>query len=392
MNIVKISNVTVLVAMISVIVGCDNSPVKPFVERSAEICDYVAEKPQKVKVYVDASGSMKGYFSLGSDGRFIGAISNANADEAVWMDQGLTPIRHPMNTEVLNAEYKRDDSRFHEMINRIAKDLKSDSCLSLGLFYTDGIISSSPTETKIDQNHTLKSKVELRNAIAKELENDSLAIAFLMLESRFDGTYVDYTNTNIPDLKVQDRPFYVMAIGKAPQVRYFVKHNNLGSKLYETFGLYDSLRTDTTANQLLSIDQKKWEFKLSLPPYINDLGESYIKKNFRVELNNQDVTGFVSSKQIDKQLILTLTTYSKDSTDAPTIKPKGNTFNLSNIKKDVEEFANLNCIDDSEIAKIDSIQKQTFMLSTLLEGIKMGTGEKGELVVFRASITFDKQK
>lgn len=392
MNIVKISNVIVLMAMVAAIVGCGKSPIKPFVDRSAEICDFAAEKPQKVKVYVDASGSMKGYFSLGSDGRFIGAISNANADEAVWMDQSLTPIRHPLNTEVLNAGYKRDDSRFHEMINRIAKNLKSDSCLSLGLFYTDGIISSSLEETEKDQNHTLKSRVELRNAIAKELEKDSLAIAFLMLESRFDGSYADYTNTNILNLKVQDRPFYVMAIGKAPQVRYFVKHNALGSKLYETFGLYSSLRTDTTANYLLSIDQKKWEFKLSLPPYINDLGESYIKKNFRVELNNQDVTGFVSSKQIDKQLILTLTTYSKDNSEAPTINPKGNTFHLSIIKKDVEEFANLNCVDDREIAKIDSIQKQTFMLSTLLEGIKMGTGEKGELVMFRASITFDKQK
>lgn len=392
MNIVKIPKVIALTAMVAAIVGCPNSPVKPFVKRSAEICDYAAEKPQKVKVYVDASGSMKGYFNLGSDGRFIGAISNANADETVWMNQNLTPICHPLNIDVLNADYKGPDSRFDLMIHRIANDLKIDSSQSLGLLYTDGIISSSKTETDKDPNHTLKSREELRNAIAHELENDSLAIAFFKLESRFDGTYNDYTNKKIPNLKVQDRPFYVMAIGKAPQVRYFVKHNNLNAKLYETFGLYDSLRIDTTANYLLSIDQKKWEFMLSLPEYINDLGEEYIKKNFQVELNKQDVTEFASLKQIDKQLILTLTTYSKNNSKAPTIKPKDNTLHLCIIKKDVEEFANLNCDDDREIAENDTIQKQTFMLATLIDGIKMGTGENRELVMFRASITFDKQK
>lgn len=392
MNIVKIPNVIALTAMVAAIVGCKNPPVKPFEERSAEICDYAAEKPQKVKAYVDASGSMKGYFNLGSDGRFIGAISNANADETVWMNQNFTPICHPLNIDVLNADYKGRDSRFDLMIHRIANDLKFDSSLSLGLLYTDGIISSSKEETDKDPNHTLKSRDELRNAIAHELENDSLAIAFLKLESRFDGTYNDYTNKKIPNLEVQDRPFYVMAIGKAPQVRYFVQNNSLNAELYDTFGLYGSLRTDTTANYLLSIDQKKWEFKLSLPKYINDLGEEYIKKNLQVELNNLDVKEFVSLKRIDKQLILTLTTYSKNNSKAPTIKPKGNTLHLSIIKKDVEKFADLNCDDDRKIAENDTIQQQTFMLTTLIDGIKKGTGENGELVMFRASITFDKQK
>ena len=88
--------------------GCgDNKKTasSKFICESVCYDDSVAE-PAKVYAYIDASGSMKGYFSLQSDGRFITALSDVNPDRINWMDYNFTQLDGVPTNSLLTNKYK----------------------------------------------------------------------------------------------------------------------------------------------------------------------------------------------------------------------------------------------------------------------------------------------
>ena len=372
-----------------------------------EMSDYIVTKPEKVKVYVDASGSMRGYFSKGSDGRFIGAISNADANEIVWMDDDFTPIKGALNSAVLDGSFKGADSRFDNMISRICEDLRFDSLSNLGLLFTDGIISSSVAETNKDPNHTVKSFTQLKNDIKKALVNSGLAISLVRLESKFDGHYWNYQNKDAGNIVIENRPFYVIAIGNPEVVRYFIANNELGAE-QEAWGIFNDVSRKHDEKYVLTslpasdwngnefIGKKDIKFSLPLPKYVCDLGWNYIQENTVIELNNKDVTKLVKLQQTLKDNSVTGVEllWDTDRTvnpNAPMLIPKGNVLVLKIKKNDSSSFYadSLSCDDDLQIATDTKLQTQTFGLKYLREGLRQGIGESDETVMFKVQRKFD---
>ena len=70
------------------------------------------EEPVFVNAYIDASGSMKGYFSKNSDGRFITALSNAAPQKTMWMDSKKTELQGIPTNQLLTNRFSGGDSRF----------------------------------------------------------------------------------------------------------------------------------------------------------------------------------------------------------------------------------------------------------------------------------------
>ena len=371
-----------------------------------QMSDYVVTKPEKVKVYVDASGSMRGYFSEGSDGRFISAISNADANETVWMDANFTPIEKPLNSALLKGTLSGADSRFDNMISRICEDLRLDSLPNLGLLFTDGIISSSASQTKRNSTHTVKSFTELKNDIKKELDNHGLAVSLLRLESKFDGHYWDYQNNDAGNIVIENRPFYVIAIGNPEVVRYFIANNELGAE-QEAWGIYNDVNRKHDEKYVLTplpasdwngnefIGKKDIKFSLPLPKYVCDLGWDNIQANSVIELNGNDITGIVdlqpnkNAKSIDGVLV-SWNTDPAESKKAPVLIPTKNVLLMKIMKNDKSSFYTdeLSCEDDLQIATDTNLQKQTFGLKYLRDGLREGVGEGAETVVFKVQKIF----
>ena len=81
--------------------------------------DMTSVEPEFVNAYIDASASMKGYFSKNSDGRFITAISNSGVDKLFWLDKKYTEIKGIPTNQLLTGEFKGGDSQFHEMLENV---------------------------------------------------------------------------------------------------------------------------------------------------------------------------------------------------------------------------------------------------------------------------------
>ena len=407
---------TLLIGIVSapfVFLSCgDPEPVHK--DKYTDICNFKMNAPEKVKAYIDASGSMRGYFSKGSDGRFISAISNANADEIVWLDNDFSPIQGSLNMAVLDGSYKGKDSKFDEMITRICEDLHLDSASNLGLLFTDGIISSSKAETDKDPEHTKKSFVVLQNEIIKAIQNKpGLAIAFFYLKSKFAGAYYNYQNKPVNDLLINDRPFYVIAIGKADQVRHFMLNNQLNAGC-ESWGLYNGIqttkndetfiftptpKTDWDGDLYKASDAKGTTIKLSLPlpEYICKLGWDYLMQNMKIEFNSQTMgqDAFTLSPinrngQLEGLEVEFETNKVKCRT-APTLIPKDNKLVLKIVKSNTSgAYDTMGCEDDLDIKKDSMLQIQTFGLNYLRTGLRKGVNEDDTVVIFSTQYSFDK--
>ena len=114
--------------------GCGDNKKPPSEFVCESLCyDDTAEKPAKVFAYIDASGSMKGYFSLQSDGRFITALSDVNPDRINWMNNDFTKLEGVPTNSLLTNRFSGGQSRFDMMLHSIIKrdSLSKSDCVSL---------------------------------------------------------------------------------------------------------------------------------------------------------------------------------------------------------------------------------------------------------------------
>ena len=128
-------------------------------------------------VYIDASASIKGYFSGGSDGKFGNAITNLaqykglNSPVYFWGDKTR------VNTSVdakggVNASLRArsgygQDSYFNKMFQSMAQLITNDS-VDAACLVTDGIYGVGNDLTRKDSEHAVKTlpdfKGEIKNA------------------------------------------------------------------------------------------------------------------------------------------------------------------------------------------------------------------------------------
>ena len=380
--------------------GCGDNKKKVSSEFACEsVCyDDAAEKPARVFAYIDASGSMKGYFSLQSDGRFITALSDVNPDRINWMDNDFTKLEGVPTNSLLTNRFSGGQSRFDMMLSSIIKrdSLSKSDCVSL--LFTDGILSASKKDTDINPNYMKQSFGTFKNMIAKSLkETPGIAIAIFQMESKYDGCYWNYENKDVSAVSIKDRPFYVIVMGKPSLIRHFCKNNKLKKSLYTAFGVNEKEikgKNGTFFSPVVPQDFKGDKlvsniiaFTLTLPDNVSQYGDAYIKKNIIITLDGIDKSQELKSLVSISGSQLTISNWNTLDPSCP-IGIGQHTLKVEIPHVIPDEWTKLYSEDDLNIKNDMTQQKSTFALEYLIKGIQEGIESNN--VLFSSSITFTK--
>lgn len=366
-----------------------------YIERTATIYDVSATDPVFVNAYIDASGSMKGYFSNASDARFITALANAKPNKTMWMNSELTELKGIPTNQLLTHNFRGGDSQFDKMLGKIIKNDSLQKSGGISLLFTDGILSASTKETNKNPEYIRDSHQYFINYIADVVRKEDMAVAVYQLKSKYNGTYWNYQNNPVPNVVIEDRPFYVIAIAKPAQLRHFIANEKLGEKLSIAFGNYETSSDDTTKNVFypaITNIGKELELNLTLPDYIANLGNDYLTKNLTIELDNKDITSKLkpcwsiqgSHFRISKWLI--------DDLNLPMLTFGSHELTIK-VKKEntLSKWKDLSSEDDKNIKTSLNEQGKTFYLQHLLKGLKEGTEEPDSKLIFSSTIKFNIQ-
>ena len=376
--------------------------VETQLQRSATIYNVNSVKPTFTNAYIDASGSMKGYFSNQADARFTTALANARPDKTMWMNPELTElVGIPTNT-LLTHKFRGGDSRFDKMLGKIIKNDSLQKSGGISLLFTDGILSASVNETNRNLEYMRNSYQYFINHIADTIRKNEMAIAMYKLESKYYGTYWDYQNKSVPNVAIADRPFYVIAIGKPAQIRHFIANNKLGAKVSIVFGDYGKDETDTTKYIFYPAVDNDWnnadfigkelELNLTLPEYIANKGKDSLKQNLIIEFDQKDVTSQLKSCCLIQGSNLKITKWSKEDLSKPMLTYGSHELTIKvKEKNSLEDWKKLSCDDDKNIKTNLDEQQRTFFLEHLLKGLQEGTQEPDEQVIFSSTIKFNIQ-
>lgn len=196
----------------------DEDTIKPAKQEEVAVT-----RPQCVKVFIDASGSMADYFGANID-TISAAISslaqvphNFQVEFYVWGNS--TPIsREQLIAKLLKKDLKGKASYFHEIFKPMIAAANPDT---LAVLITDGILSSASSKTKLSGQFTDFNKVNLANEIQHVFEGSGKAVSMYRLLGQFKGNYYNKANKVVKYNGL--RPFYVIALGEPDNVRYFDK-------------------------------------------------------------------------------------------------------------------------------------------------------------------------
>lgn len=394
------------IAVVAVAVYKYWPPVPPILKSPKVSCTYfdmTATEPEFVNAYIDASGSMKGYFSIQSDGRFISALSNADPDKTMWMDSKFTELKGIPTNQLLTGSFSGGESLFDQMFANIITHDSLSKSNGISLLFTDGILSTSAANTRTSPEWMTQTFTPLKNEIAKSIRNKKLAVAVFQLDAKYIGTYWNYQNKQETGLEVENRPFYVIALGNRAQMRHFVANNRLEAKKVAVFGIYDTTVTKNNSSEsregLFGCADKNWEgatfvgndfeLKLSLPQTVVSLGDSYNKKNLIVEFDDQDQTAKLGPCVSIMGENLRIENWNVNDIDKPLITPGEHTLTVKIKKALPEGWDNLYSENDTLIKTDVTEQGKTFALKYLLTGIQEGV-EPEEVVIFSSYIKFNK--
>lgn len=301
--------------------------------------------------------------------------------------------------QLLTNRFSGGDSRFDMMLSDIIIRDSLNKSNGVSLLFTDGILSASVAQTNSNPEYMRMSFDVFKNEIAKAIKDKGVAVSILKLESKYDGTYWNYQNRSVPNLQVENRPFYVIAMGKADRIRHFMANNKLDAKLTAEFGVYDNIVVDSISNTFAPVTPKDWdgtkfkgnkiEFYLTLPDYVSKLGNAYIKNNLVVEIDGIDETSKLDSCVNVMGSSLSIKNWAVNDVTKRILTPGEHALTVK-IKKTIpQEWKLLYIEDDRDIRTNFVKQSQTFALEYLLKGIKEGT-ETDEVIIFSSTIKFNK--
>lgn len=397
-------NLFILSILALVFVGCGGGNTgekkQTKVEGTSVSYEMTEAEPAFTNAYIDISTSMRGYFSRQSDERFITAISNANPDKLMWMDNKFTEIKGNPTNQLLTGAFQGGDSHFHTMLEKIITRDSLSVSNGLSLLFTDGIISASNAETRNNPEYTRQSLPYFKNQISKTIPRGSnVAVAIFLLESKYNGTYYDYSNNPLTNIAIDNRPFYIIAVGKSESIRYFMQNNKLNSNLSEAFGIYDIAKNNIQGTTFLPTFPAHWnnnklidkslDINLQLPDYIAKMGKDYILSNIVLEFNGKDVTNALKGVLHINGKSLKIEKWQAMDTKLPLITPGENTLKLS-IKKAANIAWEMYYTENDKGIRDDSLEQgKTFALKYLIDGIKNAV-EPDEVNIFVSEFKFNK--
>ena len=318
-------------------------------------------KKVKVSVYVDNSSSMKGYY-------------NSSRSSAVI--EVLSGIQQYFVSEELD-----------KIIGRMIDDYKSNMNESvISFLITDGIPSGTNEEirsTRPERNFNIISAAALQQRIASKFVGvQGMAVSVYQFTSGFDGEYWYYDNSH-KTKHIENRPFYVIALGDRQKVRELAEKESEGLNLFKAkekvhFGGVDTSKifmnhTEITSDDFDDDDEVDMNIDIiveGLPYFARS--EKFLKKNAVLKINGEKNNDWIvqNGRMISfKQIVEQDESYKIDIRI------------LNSTPSWVEECT---CYDDKDKKMSDlEFNSKTFNFKYLVEGLKEGvTGMKGAIVLY----------
>lgn len=348
-------------------------------------------------MYVDASGSMKGYLGATADDRFIGTLAafmySAPTEVRLYGTQAGKALSSSQFEAQLNAKSIQwsSESDLTKMISSLIQRISS-GYASYGILITDGIMSGSNSEIQRETNYNktrrglLTQKVlNVFKTYKENSDNKQLSAIVIQYTSYFSGKYYDYKNTNIT-LNNKERPYYAIIFVESEKCEAYLQNieSNDALKSYTNIYVIGESKPDikilpdgktTTpvsgAVQLNTAAIKTNEGKAAfvvntqtLPVYMRNV--EYIQKN--IELIKKDSKG--------EQIIISPERYSLEVARNKvvfSISPnyiKGSLIQVK-IKNSHPEWVLLMSTDDDSQIAYDEIELgKTFNFKYLMDGFK----------------------
>lgn len=173
-------------------------------------------------IYFDNSFSMKGYADANDNNVYLDVLSDLRAfypGTVARVDEEEIPGNELIDRIRRHQITYTQESLLYEDLKMIAADAQQALCDTLNppqrlnFYITDGIMSGSDEDIKIDREHNKIHAQDLQNQIKDALKgNDKIGISVYQFKSPFVGTYWAYDNSK-QELKGTQRYFYVIAMG-----------------------------------------------------------------------------------------------------------------------------------------------------------------------------------
>lgn len=358
-----------------------------------------SQEPDSVRVYIDNSGSMRGY-TEGQNSVFINAISDLksvkNGEAYFWGAKPKTPITGIIGESLARNSFNGQDTPFPSMIAQLEHEAAKSGALTF--IVTDGIIGVSSKQALYLKESLGQIKNDIRDSAKVE---QGMAISVFRLVSGYSNKstksyYYTHKNTPVKLDSANQRPFFVIAIGKRANIQWFInKVRNDGSlSAYKsadniTFGLHEHEAKLALSDKLAfeqkgsSVKLKKirgtFSLKANLPACLaQDPKLDYMKQNLEVKLNDEQLSCLASAK-IDKDdpkkgFFIDENTLYVIYDKVQNISSTDNVITIR-LKKTIptQWTTQWSSDDDSNIAKDQMEQTRTFALSYLLTGLYEAT-------------------
>lgn len=354
-------------------------------------------------IYLDASGSMPGYFKDGLTDyiKLVSGLQGGNDNTMVYFWGDDTREITNLNSTITNGNYKGNASLFQDIFKVMADKARTDKVLTF--LVTDGIVSNANSVTKKRTGYTIADLPLLPDKI-KRAVGDSMAVAIFRCEIPFNGTYWDIDNK--PITIEAHRPIFVFAIGypaavadlrtsvmsEKKEMENFISLNP--TQLYmgilkevkdknpfrDTEG--NKFTTDTTDDSLPQISLidgvTDFEIAVDVPKWITDMGVDP-KQDGNITIVNTDGSKIDVNKHYNGGVMKFST---KDGAD----------FNIGqyNVNYWIDyrpstTWDKYNCDDDRTITS-DTLCDRTFGLNAILKGFELATKQPDRL--FETSFKF----
>jgi hypothetical protein len=180
-------------------------------------------QPPIVNVYIENSGSMKGY--LDSYSEFKDALTNYLTDIKI---AGLSESFNLYFINKTTVKVGSDVKKYLEDLTKSSNAPTSDIALifqqvlsnthsnTISIFVSDCIFS--PEKTKDASDYLLQQQSDIKAAVATHLQNfPNTSITVYQLNSKFSGTYYN-RNDQQTILKNEMRPYYIWLVGDVEQI------------------------------------------------------------------------------------------------------------------------------------------------------------------------------
>ncbi len=351
------------------------------------------------KIYLDASGSMPGYFTDGLTDyiKIVSGLQGGSENTKVYFWGDTTHEITNLNSTITNGNYKAKSSLFPDIFKVMAEDVKNEKALTF--LVTDGIVSNSSSVTGKRTGYTISDLPLLPSAIKKGI-GDSLAVAVFRFTIPFGGTYWDIDNKQ-KKLDNINRPLFVFAIGYPEAVSYLKESLNKNNKQMQNFigldpkqlymGIIKKKKNqnafrdvnftfDSDSNDVkLASGSDSFEIAVDIPKWISESGI------------NPDNDGTLSIKHEDGKEVKVDKKYNNSTLTVSTNDHV--TFDIGRffvdyyiVMRSSDGWQEYSCDDDRNISSDSSLYDKTFGLKEILKGFELATGQPDTL--FKSSFEF----